>query len=151
MKPILVLDTQIVVRFVLGLHLKLSGKVFHDLVEARARVVIPAYSLQEIQIKFPYSNRKDGDIPIPPTTLMRLVRHCSNARILSRGAAVLVREFELDRMRRLCRINLDSQDIPIAAALLVVRDYSRDAIALVTSDAKLGAWASSMGVPVRRS
>jgi len=61
-----------------------------------------------------------GDIPfIPPTALLRVVAKCCNVRVLERGTPVLAREFQLKRDQRQNRI--DTQDIPIAAAVLVVR------------------------------
>jgi hypothetical protein len=149
--PILVLDTQTLVRFALGLYLKLSHKAFFSLVDAKARIVIPSYSLEEILKKFPYQKRKSDDIPIPPTALLRALRSCSNARILPRGAAVLYREFELNRKLNARRIVLANQDIPIAAATLVVQNYTGEVVTLVTSDGGLSRWASVERIPVLRS
>ena len=143
-----VLDTQTLVWFAMGLLPKLSRSVFQRLTDESVRIVVPSYVLQEIQIKFPSAVRRLNDIPIAPTALLRILHQCSNARILSRGEAMLAREFKLDRMRRERQIDIDVQDIPIAAAVLVVRDYHSGPTILVTSDQKLGKWALAIKLSV---
>jgi hypothetical protein len=145
-----VLDTHIVAWFALGLLKKLNPAAVWTLFDRKARIVIPSYVLQEIRNKFPYLNmRKNHDIPIPPTALLRLLQRCSNARILPRGEAILAKEFSLTLMLSQRQIDIAAQDIPIAAAVLVAKDYYGGPIILITSDAKLEKWALSVGVPVR--
>jgi len=146
-----VIDTQTLVWFVKGRFLNLSRRAFLTLVDPRARVVIPSFVLQEIQDKFPYDGRRKGDISIPPTALLRILHRCSNVRILPRGVAVLAREFELHRLRKARKIEIDAQDVQIAAAVLVVRDYHRGSAVLVTSDGRLARWASATSITVVRS
>ncbi len=143
-----VVDTQTLVWFAMGLLPKLSRSVYQRLTGGGVCIVVPSYVLEEIQIKFPSANRRPKDVPIPPTALLRVLHQCSNARLLPRGEAILAREFKLDRMRRERKIDIDVQDIPIAAAVLVVRDYHSGPTILVTSDQKLGRWASGINLSV---
>ncbi len=67
---------------------------------------------------------------------------------LPRGVALLAREFQLHQSARKSRDAVPTQDIPIAAAVLVVRDYYKGPVVLMTSDSKLKKWSLAIGVPV---
>ncbi len=150
--PVYVIDTHILAWFVQGLFRKLSHcrAAVWTLINPRTRIVIPSYALEEVRNKFPYLNmrKNNNNIAIPPTALLRLLQLCSNAKILPRGEAILAKEFSLTMMLHHRRINIDAQDIPIAAAVLVAKDYYKGPIVLITSDTKLERWALSAGVSV---
>ena len=150
LKPaIYVVDTHIVVWFAEGLYTNLSWAATGTLLDPRTRIVIPSYVLQEIRNKFPYLNtRKNNQIAISPTALLRLLHRCSNARILPRGEAILAKEFALELMRSKRQIDVEAQDIPVAAAVLVAKEYYGGPTTLITSDEKLEKWALSVGIPV---
>jgi hypothetical protein len=137
-----VLDTHILVWFLKGFAFsKITPRIFLRLVNARSRIVIPLYCLEEIRMKFPYLSKRSNDISVPPTSLLRLLRCCGNVRVLPRNEALFARELQLERMRQIRQVDLDSQDIPIAAAALVVRDTIVGPMTLVTSESKLRRWA----------
>jgi rRNA-processing protein FCF1 len=146
--PAYVVDTQTLVWFAKGLVGNLGLNAFVALIHPRARVLVPSYVLEEIQRKFARKVNSNREIKIPPTALLRVLLHCSNARILPRGEAVLAREFKLQTNVAKRAEVVSSQDIPIAAAVLVVRDFYPGPVVLITSDRGLRKWAASIGVPV---
>lgn len=149
MKPaIYVVDTQALVWFTKGLPRVMGLNAYVALTHPRARIVIPSYVLEEIQRKFEPRTKSNKTIKIPPTALLRLLYQCSNVRILPRGGALLAREFRLQQKARKGSEVVSAQDIPIAAAVLTVRDYYDGPIVLVTADGKLRRWSLANGVPV---
>jgi len=120
-KPVFVLDTHALVWFTRGQAHRLGLNALLAMLSPRAQIVVPAYAFEEISLRFGPKLQMAKDPAIPPTALLRLVRRCSNVRILGRDAAVTAREIQLRSNQHQNRI--DIQDIPIAAAVLVVRDY----------------------------
>jgi PIN domain nuclease of toxin-antitoxin system len=146
--PIYVVDTHTVVWFVKGHYHRLGINPFIVLIHPRARLVVSAYSLEEVQRKFEPRTNSANHIRIPPTALLRLLHQCTNIRILPRGSACLAKEFQLHSKVRNHLEDIPFQDIPIAATVLVVRDYYHGPVVLITSDRKLKAWASRMSLTV---
>ena len=145
--PVYVLDTHALVWYVKGRMSQFGLNAFISMIHPRARIVIPAYALIEVQQKFtPKMDGKKNSMRIPPTPLLRLLCKCSNVRILPRGPETLAWEFRLKHTNRTNHI--DDQDIAIAAAVLVVRQHCEEPVALVTNDGSLVKWASSAGVPI---
>ena len=147
--PIYVIDTNTLVWFAKGLVGKFNLNAFVALIHPRARVVVPSYVLDEIRQKFKPFGNKNNSINIPPSALLRTLVQCSNAKLLPRGlAAVQAIEFRLRSRvdRRLEEIGI--QDIPIAAAVLVLQECYGDPVVLITSDGKLNRWASMRGVRI---
>ncbi len=144
--PVYVLDTHAVIWFAKGRVDKFGKSAFVAMLSPRARLVIPSYAFEEIQRDFGPSMKLGKDPVIPPSAILRLVRKCSNVKVLDRGIAVLAREFQLKTNERQNRI--DHQDIPIAAAVLVVREYYQGPVVLVTCDPRLKTWAASVGITV---
>jgi rRNA-processing protein FCF1 len=149
MKPAIhILDTNAVVFW--GKGGSSTQKTIKALSDPQARLVIPSYVFEEIHIDFRKRlvNQNNGAIRIPPSPLLRLVKHCSNVRILPRGAAVLAWEFRLWNENNKRKIGISNQDIPIAAAVNAVRDCDAWTVVLVTSDGELRRWAMQNGVDV---
>jgi hypothetical protein len=144
--PVYVLDTCAVVWFAKGQESRLGKNALLAMLNPRARVIIPSYVLEEIQRGFGPSMKLGKHPAIPPTAILRLVGKCSNVKVLDRGSAVLAQEFQLETNERQNRI--DHQDIPIAAAVLVVREYYKGPVMLVTYDPRLKAWAAGVGITV---
>jgi rRNA-processing protein FCF1 len=144
--PVYVIDTNALVWFAKGLVGKFNLNAFVALIHPRARVVVPSYVLEEIGQKFRPFGNNNNSIKIPPSALLRTLVQCSNAKLLPRGAAVQATEFRLmSRVNRRLE-EIDKQDIPIAAATLVVQECCGDPVVLITSDGKLIRWASTNGV-----
>ncbi len=146
--PIYVMDTHTLVWFAKGHAQRLGVNSLLVLIHPRARLVVPIYALEEIERRFTPRINSPNYINIPPTALLRLLHHCANVRILPRGSACLAKEFQLRHLVQMHIENIPSQDIPIAAAVLVVRDYHHGRVVLLTSDGKLKAWATRIGVSV---
>lgn len=146
--PLYVLDTQALVRFLKGLRRRLGSNAFKKMNDPRARIVVPSYALEEIQAKFARTvSKTSSEINIPPTACLRLLLHCSNARVFPRGPAVLAEEFLLrDRTRR--RSPLERQDIPVAATVLALRRGYKGTVWLVTCDHRLKSWAVAERISV---
>jgi hypothetical protein len=145
--PIYVIDTHALVWFVKGRLAQFGLNAFVSMIHPRARLVIPSHAFTEVQQKFtPKLDSRKNNMRVPPTPLLRLVSKCSNVKILPRGPASLAWEFRLKRADR--THSLDDQDIAIAAAVLVARQYYEGPVALITYDGPLTEWASSAGVPV---
>jgi hypothetical protein len=146
--PVYVLDTQCLVWFVKGHARKLGLNALLAIQSPHARIVIPSYALEEIQRKFnPKMQSSKDAIRIPPTALLRVVTECSNVRVLARGSAVLAREFQLKNGQR--QNGIPDQDIAIAAAVLVVKQYYNGPVLLLTSDRRFRAWAGGNGITVQ--
>jgi hypothetical protein len=144
---VVVLDTHALVWFAKSSVPLLGSEAFSAMFQYRSRIVIPSYAFTEIQLKFtPKMDSKKNNMRVPPTPLLRLVSNCSNVRILPRGPATLAWEFKL--MRDKSRNGISDQDIPIAAASMVARDYYDGPIGLITKDRILEKWASSMGISI---
>ena len=145
-EPVFVLDTHALIWFVKGYAHRLGLNALLAMLSPRARVVVPSYAFEEISVRFGPKLQLAKDPAIPPAALLRLVKKCSNVRVLDRGAALIAREIQLRSGQH--QNGIDSQDIPIAAAVLVVRDYYRGTVVLVTSDHRLKRWASNIGITV---
>jgi hypothetical protein len=145
--PLFVIDTHALVWFVKGRVLQLQLHSFVSMIHPRARIVIPSHAFTEVQQKFTSKmDSKKNSIRVPPTPLLRLVGKCSNVRILPNDPTSLAWEFRLKRDNR--TNGIADQDIPIAAAVMVVRQHYDGPVALITKDGPLVKWASSAGVPV---
>lgn len=141
-----VVDTCALIWFVRG-DVRLGLAARQALLNPTARVVVPAYSIEEIQRKFSPYMQPTRDIPaIPPTPLLRLLAKCSNAKVLDRGLAVIAREIALKNSYRANGINAD--DFPIAAAALIAKQYCGGPVVLLTSDGLLRRWARGEGITV---
>jgi rRNA-processing protein FCF1 len=145
--PTYVIDTQALVWLIKGSVRKLGLNSFVTLIHPRARVVVPSYVLEEINQKFARPRiDMSSEIKVPPTALLRLLHRCVNVRILPRGAESLAKEFKLRNYVQ--RKLIAAQDVPIAAAALVVRDYCPDPVVLITRDRELRRWANTVGVEI---
>lgn len=140
----LVLDTHVLVWYAKGSTHQLGPRTLKALKASSAKIVIPAYALIEIQRGFNHKmdTKRDG-MRLPPTPLLRLLCNCPNVRILPRGKASLAWEFRLSHETGKA---ISQQDIPIAAAAMVCRDYYQGPIALVTQDGLLCKWSKTAGI-----
>ncbi len=146
--PVYVLDTQSLIWFAKGYAHRLGLNALIAMLSPRARVVIPSFALEEIHQKFGPKMQPNTDPAIPPAALLRLVNKCQNVRVLARGPSVLAREIQLKTNERSNGLNRNRQDIPIAAAVLVVREYYREQVLLITCDRPLTIWAAKTGIRV---
>ena len=145
--PVFVIDTHALVWFSKGNVSLLGSGAARAMLQFRARIVVPSFAFTEIQLKFsPKMDSKKNSMRVPPTPLLRLVSNCSNVRILPRGPATLAWEAKL--MRNRLTNGIPDQDIPIAAASMVARDYYEGPIALITKDGPLAKWAPSAGISI---
>lgn len=142
--PLYLLDTHAVVYYLKGNVLRLGWRTFEAISARESRIVVPSYALEEIQNKFVRDTRSARlEINIPPTPCLKVLLTRSNLRVLTRGPTVLAEEFRLRTPKPI----VDVQDIPIAAAALVVRKLL-GTLCLVTSDRKLRRWAVENGMRV---
>lgn len=145
--PVFVLDTHALVWFTKGILHQIGATALFSMSQYRARIVVPSYAFTEIQIKFTHKmDGKSNSMRLPPTPLLRLMSKCSNVRILPRGPATLAWEFKLSREK--LSNGISDQDIPIAAATMVTRDYYDGQVGLITRDGSLSKWGSSVGIPI---
>ncbi len=145
--PVFVLDTHALVWYAKGSVRKIGFAAFNSVHNNQAWIVIPLYVFTEIQRGFSHKMDTQKDqMRVPPTPLLRLICNCSNVRILPREAATVAWEFKL--MRNRASNGISEQDVPIAAATLVVRDYYKGPVRLVTNDGPLSKWAASAGIPI---
>jgi len=145
-QPVFVLDTHALIWFAKGQAHRLGLNALLAMLSPRAQIVVPSYALEETSLSFGPKLQLGKDPGIPPAALLRLLQKCLNAKILDRGAALIAREIQLRSSRH--QNGIDNQDIPIAAAVLVVRDYYRGPVLLVTCDQRLKRWAASAGITV---
>jgi hypothetical protein len=143
--PIFVVDTHALVWFVKGRRSQLGVGSFLTMIHPCARIVLPSHSLREVEQKFT-PKMSSNCVRVPPTALLRLVYKCSNVRIIPEGPAFLACEFRLRREKR--ANSLPAQDIPIAASVIIARQYYDGPVALITKDRALTRWARSVKIPV---
>jgi predicted nucleic acid-binding protein len=144
--PVYVIDTQALVRFTKGFSTQIGREALSAMLSPKSRIVVPTYVLQEVAWQFGPRMSAPKNILIPPTALLRLLRQCANVRLLDRGSVVLAREFQLRRENRFTGI--PDQDVPIAAAAVVVREYYAGPVFLITCDRALKKWAPTAGINI---
>lgn len=142
-----VLDTQTLVWFLKGnVHL-LGPNRGSALKHPRARIVVPLYALEEMRTKFIRPKVNKDAIRIPPTPCLRLLLKCSNVRVLSTGPAMFAEASVFHELNGE-QTEVTKQDVPIAAAALVVHRRHLGVTCLVTRDKSLRTWARRSGLQV---